>query len=280
MSNAPIATDLAPHAQSGMDEILASIREIIAEEPLSYLHRRPAFDEVRPVLPQKPSMRTLAPPHATSAGARVRGDKPPVHKGGNDPLLDELLDTDSMRATAPAISPAAVPTDVAVAVVMPPHSEVKTAADALGALAAGLAATRPPRPLMQATVPVATQVVTTNTEGLNGLGAAFVAAPVEADPAVRDAAAETVAPVIAAASKPEASTAPDQWPADTTLAVIALPLAPAGPRSLEDTIATMLRPLLREWLDANLPRMVEKALREELGQRVTSKPVTVPEAAG
>jgi len=42
---------------------------------------------------------------------------------------------------------------------------------------------------------------------------------------------------------------------------------------LEDGIATMLRPLLREWLDAHLPRMVEKALKEELRERpLTARP--------
>ncbi len=46
--------------------------------------------------------------------------------------------------------------------------------------------------------------------------------------------------------------------------------------SLEDTVAVMLRPLLREWLDANMPRMVEKALQQELretgGRSATDAP--------
>ena len=41
-------------------------------------------------------------------------------------------------------------------------------------------------------------------------------------------------------------------------------VAPA--KSFEETIAAMLRPLLREWLDANMPRMVDKALRQELSE--------------
>ncbi len=35
-------------------------------------------------------------------------------------------------------------------------------------------------------------------------------------------------------------------------------------RSMEDTVAELLRPMLRQWLDANMPRIVEKALRVEL----------------
>jgi cell pole-organizing protein PopZ len=40
-----------------------------------------------------------------------------------------------------------------------------------------------------------------------------------------------------------------------------------GRKTLDDTIVEMLRPLIREWLDANLPEMVEKALRQELSER-------------
>jgi cell pole-organizing protein PopZ len=42
-------------------------------------------------------------------------------------------------------------------------------------------------------------------------------------------------------------------------------------RTLEDTVADLLRPMLRQWLDSNMPRIVEKALRVELAENV--KPV-------
>lgn len=35
-------------------------------------------------------------------------------------------------------------------------------------------------------------------------------------------------------------------------------------RTLEEAVADLLRPMLRDWLDANMPRIVEKALRVEL----------------
>ena len=40
--------------------------------------------------------------------------------------------------------------------------------------------------------------------------------------------------------------------------------AGAGRKSLDDSIVDMLRPMLRDWLDAHLPEMVEKALRQEM----------------
>jgi hypothetical protein len=58
----------------------------------------------------------------------------------------------------------------------------------------------------------------------------------------------------ATASKPPVTPAPEQKASPGN----------SGGRSLEDTVAEMLRPMLREWLDANMPRIVEKALRVEL----------------
>jgi cell pole-organizing protein PopZ len=39
-------------------------------------------------------------------------------------------------------------------------------------------------------------------------------------------------------------------------------------RTLEDTVADLLRPMLRQWLDANMPKIVEKTLRVELAEGV------------
>lgn len=40
--------------------------------------------------------------------------------------------------------------------------------------------------------------------------------------------------------------------------------AAASRKSLEDSVKEMLRPMLREWLDDNMPRIVESAVRDEL----------------
>ena len=37
----------------------------------------------------------------------------------------------------------------------------------------------------------------------------------------------------------------------------------ASERSLEDTVAGLLKPLLREWLDANMPQIIEKAIKSD-----------------
>jgi cell pole-organizing protein PopZ len=47
--------------------------------------------------------------------------------------------------------------------------------------------------------------------------------------------------------------------------------AAALPAGLEDSVQEVLKPMLAEWLDQNLPRLVEKALSDELAKRDLSK---------
>ena len=39
---------------------------------------------------------------------------------------------------------------------------------------------------------------------------------------------------------------------------------PANGRTLEDVVRELLRPLLKDWLDANLPRIVEEKVEAEI----------------
>lgn len=90
-------------------------------------------------------------------------------------------------------------------------------------------------------------------------------APVPERPARTDASPlATLAQSLAASS---ASPAPSQEAAKVEPAPAPKTEAPASSpvvRTLEDTVAELLRPMLRDWLDANMPRIVEKALRVEL----------------
>ncbi len=44
------------------------------------------------------------------------------------------------------------------------------------------------------------------------------------------------------------------------------PAIPAGETSLEGMVREMIRPMLRDWLDANLPRMVEEMVQREISR--------------
>jgi cell pole-organizing protein PopZ len=41
----------------------------------------------------------------------------------------------------------------------------------------------------------------------------------------------------------------------------------AAHKTLEDSVKDMLRPMLRQWLDENMPRVINAALKDELGDR-------------
>lgn len=45
-----------------------------------------------------------------------------------------------------------------------------------------------------------------------------------------------------------------------------------GNGQVEDAVAQLLRPMLRQWLSENMPKIVEKALRSEIGMEFPSEP--------
>jgi cell pole-organizing protein PopZ len=51
---------------------------------------------------------------------------------------------------------------------------------------------------------------------------------------------------------------------DSAFSTLAQTALPQNARSLEDLVREMLRPLLKAWLDENLPGMVERLVRSEI----------------
>jgi cell pole-organizing protein PopZ len=104
-------------------------------------------------------------------------------------------------------------------------------------------------------------------------------APAEHDDAAQ---VETVQPSILAGSTPRYDTPPSN-PATASSALLSHSVSASvssafgrleprtplpGPRSLEDTVREMLRPMLKAWLDQNLPGIVERLVQAEI-ERVT-----------
>ncbi len=92
----------------------------------------------------------------------------------------------------------------------------------------------------------------------------------EAPPAAESSAS---APVTAAAPPAEpilSATAAEatRGPLEALSRLIVKPDIP-GSDTLEGVVREMLRPMLREWLDANLPRMVEEMVQREIA-RITA----------
>ncbi len=88
-------------------------------------------------------------------------------------------------------------------------------------------------------------------------------APTPAAVVVPKPAAVAPAPLPAPAPKPAAPTtaAPS---APQVVTSVAKSDAAAGTKSMDETVVELLRPLLREWLNTNMPRLIEPALKAEL----------------
>jgi hypothetical protein len=111
--------------------------------------------------------------------------------------------------------------------------------------------------------------------------ATLVAAPVEQEADFEEARepetapepvieAATTAPQQPAATAPAAATqalvarGPEVTPQTAPSAVAPVADTASSVRTMEDTVADLLRPMLRNWLSENMPRIVERALRKEL----------------
>jgi cell pole-organizing protein PopZ len=97
----------------------------------------------------------------------------------------------------------------------------------------------------------------------------------EAELPASEAAAATPIPSAQQVELVEAAVAPDtppntEVPSTDGLSVAGILVSneSGGVRTLEDTVADLLRPLLREWLENNMPRIVENALRLEVAESV------------
>lgn len=105
----------------------------------------------------------------------------------------------------------------------------------------------------------------------------------EHEPEIVEVAAEPVAHLIAIEEAPAIAAAPSAPPgeaadalvssasADATRAALASlsrmvvkPEDPVADNTLEGLVRDLLRPMMREWLDANLPRIVEAAVEREV----------------
>lgn len=196
----------------------------------------------------------------------------------------------AQAASGPAAAPSlqAAPASVAAPVTAP-----KESAPAAAAPQPAAAAPAPAQPPVEPPVVRAAQVTIAPIRPQLPKTPVFVAPaptaprpvapePVQAEPAP---AAATAIPMAAAeptvdalamlsaamASKPSAIAPTPQTAAAAAEGKGASADAETTPeRTLEDTVAELLRPMLRQWLSDNMPRIVEKALRIELAQGLKS----------
>jgi len=211
-----------------MEEILASIRRIIADDDASKSAPRAAE-------PPKPAPRPAPPPRA------MPEPPPPVTHVSEEPAepvmadsLDEPVEEESadiLDLTESMTTPAFEPAPPAP----PPPSPLQAAA-------VGLAPSAPPQ--------------FRKIEGFSDVGfdeSEPQQAPPRTDPAALRSSSES------GLLSRETSAA-----VDSAFNALAQTVLVQNARTLEDLVREMLRPMLKSWLDDNLPGMVERLVRAEI----------------
>lgn len=300
-----------------MDEILASIRLIIAEDPQSQSSQASQKARAASFAVQAAPPQTVEPEEPRRNALSRFHSRTWQRAADADDVLEDLFFPAPADAATSGIEPLEAPTKLepqaepaTLALDVPtlpptepatqPVEETRTAEELWRALADGLAVVDRADSVPPEAAEHAHQETSLSIDTSEAIAAPEVMlAAVDNDPALLSAstvssvavAAAAVAEVAAVnaasslhAATPESGARADApggtaltpvsvahaiEPLETTSAPVVETSAEAhittaaSVESFEETIAGMLRPLLREWLDANMPRMIDKALRSE-----------------
>jgi cell pole-organizing protein PopZ len=248
-------TQPAKVQEPSMEEILASIRRIIADDeakPPAAAEKPPAAEKPAspPAAPAKPAAATAPPPKAP-----VMNDIPPSA-------------IPAAQAAAKAVPPPAKP-------VPPPAPAASNSQDDIDALLNGLDEDtsaediRPPLPdgevfeltdEMAVAPPEPPQPAFHKVEPDDDLEFAETAAAkaLHRPPAFEPPALESSAPSQPILSRSTVSAV------ESAFNTLAHTVLSNNARTLEDLVKEMLRPMLKSWLDDNLPGLVERIVKAEI----------------
>ena len=223
-------TQTAKAQEPSMEEILASIRRIIADDDSKPAAKAPevaAAAKASPAPPAAPAPKPAAPPPSAL---------PPAAANSQDEVDAMLAELDGPPNAGPKPSIAQTPSQAPVSAPTPPP-----AAEVLDLTEAMAAPTPPPGPAPNfRTIDGASDVV-------------FTTRP---EPPVERAliSNETIAAV------------------DSAFNSLAHTVIGQNARTLEDLVREMLRPMLKSWLDNNLPGLVERIVRAEIERVSRGRP--------
>ena len=223
-----------------MEEILASIRRIIAddEEKPAGLSATPAAFQPEPVVP--------TPPPVLKPVAAAPAPKPAAP-------AELLQDTPPARPITPPAPPVAT---------VPPPAIKEPAADILE-LTEEMRVTETPAPAPFLTIEAQPDVI-------------FADSKPEPEPMVSAVKQEPVASAFAELrpeTRPTITETSMENPlmsnttsaaVDTAFSTLAHTVLTHNARTLDDLVKDMLRPMLKSWLDDNLPGLVERLVRAEI----------------
>ena len=249
-------TQPAKVQEPSMEEILASIRRIIADD-----EAKPAMAE-KPVAvetPKKPELAKAEPPKAVVP--------PPVAPVTKAPVM-------SNSPSAPAAKPAPAP---APRPAPPPPPAAMNSQDEIDAMLAGLDAATSEPEIRSPSAPPEEEVFELTDDMVMPAPPPNVFRKVEPEEDLEFAEAVTASerqrkPVFDPPSYDSAPFPPTQpiLSRSTVSAVesafnsLANTVLSNNARTLEDLVKEMLRPMLKSWLDDNLPGLVERIVKAEI----------------
>jgi uncharacterized protein len=268
-------TQPAKVQEPSMEEILASIRRIIAD------------DEAKPPpAAEKPAAQAAAPAPAPVAAQPPKQEKPAAAPPPKSPAANDLPPPKSAPAVAakPVAAPPPPAPKAAAAAAPAPAPVVSNSQDDIDALLSGLDEATTEDEIRPAPAPEPDADVFELTDDMAVPSVAPPAQPsfqkVEPDDDLEFA--ESVAsrtmqrPPVYAPSSPPAFEPPPGPPSpailsNTTVTAVesafnslAHTVLSNNARTLEDLVKEMLRPMLKSWLDDNLPGLVERIVKAEI----------------
>lgn len=219
-----------------MEEILASIRKIIAED-----NPEPPPAKAGPQLAVVPSAVEDDLPEEIAAGP-LGFDAAEVVGNTDD---EQLLEPEALDEAPPATAATDAEPATPIAAV-PLHGYARSAVKAEPPIVEQAAAARP-----EPAAPAAMEAVSPEHDRSEEPAAEQPVAKAEAAPSTGEGADRLLSPKADEAVQ----SAFDQ---------LAHTILGQQSRTLEDLVQEMLRPMLRHWLDDNLPVLVERLVREEI----------------
>jgi cell pole-organizing protein PopZ len=213
--------------EPSMEEILASIRRIIADDDAS----KPAAKAPEPAPPKAVAVAASRPP-------------PPPPPPPSPPVANDQHEVDAVLAEVETPRPEPVRPAV-----VPPPADVLDLTEAMAA----------PAPDFH-TIDGSDDVVFTDR------------APEPAPPAQALERAPLPPPLYASAPDSALLSNTAAAAVDSAFNTLANTVLGQNARTLEDLVKEMLRPMLKSWLDDNLPGMVERIVRAEIERVSRGKP--------
>jgi cell pole-organizing protein PopZ len=220
----------AKSQEPSMEEILASIRRIIADDDAAKPPAKPPAAAAPPPRPAQPAPRPAAaapPPRPAAPAPRPPAPPAPAPVSGQDDI-DAMFDTIEIKANGAA--PAADILDLTEAMEAPPEpAPALRHIDGSHDVVYEEPAAPPPEPPEPPTVEEARRQFHQHTGPDRNLLSPSTTAAV-----------------------------------DSAFNSLANTVLVQNSRTLDDLVREMLRPMLKAWLDDNLPNMVERMVRAEI----------------